>query len=560
MRYSEAPSTATNTPPTTALELATVPATGDVTLSTIWNGATAPTPSQWDGSAAAGATVAAGMGKDGYIYAMRAVGTQEGWTYPGTWGPPGNAWQTHSRRYEMLRYGRSGVDNLGIVSGLGTYRTVANNPATQVNGVVDNRIGVNFNAADIHPITGVMYLASFQSGGFLNRLYLIDVTQTPPQYLSTLNLDANIPGAQSGDFAIDAAGEYAYGVAKATGFLGTSTSYRIRLSDGHVESLTANLGIFPFGAAARLPNDPTKMAFYGAFTQVMNLPAGTLGAIQNTAFSDSADAASCLPKLKATLQCTPLSLFDADANVSTCTVTLDQPAPVGGIDVALTPPASNPRYSTTCGTSIAVPAGQATAQCTITATPNTVPADGNVTADIALAAPAATADYELGTPTSAAVLVQNDDALLASVICTPTDLVDSAGNVSTCTISLNGPAPEGGIMLNLSPPGANPRYTTDCGSSAQIAAGASQTQCTITATPNTTPGDGDVQAPLALLAGNGYSLGSPNAAIVNVKNDDQPVVPPSRDRVEPVPTLGEWAMFFLSLCMVGLARRRNFLR
>ncbi|WP_156909369.1 IPTL-CTERM sorting domain-containing protein, partial [Ottowia thiooxydans] len=25
-------------------------------------------------------------------------------------------------------------------------------------------------------------------------------------------------------------------------------------------------------------------------------------------------------------------------------------------------------------------------------------------------------------------------------------------------------------------------------------------------------------------------------------------------------TLGEWAMFFLSLCMVGLARRRNFLR
>ncbi|WP_354446587.1 IPTL-CTERM sorting domain-containing protein [Ottowia thiooxydans] len=542
------------------MELATVPATGTVARTTIWNAATAPTPSQWDGSPMAGATVAAGMGKDGYIYAMRAVGTQETWTYPGTWAGTDQTWRTHTRYYEMLRYGRSGVDNLGIVSGLGTYRTIANDASSQVNGAVDLRLGPNFNAADIHPITGVMYLASFQTGGALNRLYLIDVTQTPPQYLSTLNLDANIPGAQSGDFAIDAAGEYAYGVAKAAGLLGNSTSYRIRLSDGHVENLASGLGIFPFGAAARLPNDPAKMAFYGQGTRIMSLPGGTLGATQTTQSSDSADAASCLPKLKATLQCTPLTLVDADANVSTCTVTLDQPAPVGGIDVTLTPPPGNPRYSTTCGTSISVPAGQATAQCTITATPNTVPGDGDVTADIALATPASTADYELGTPTSANVLIQNDDALLATVICTPADLVDAAGNASTCTISLNGPAPVGGITLNLSPPGMNPRYTTDCGSTAQIAAGASQAQCTITATPNTTPGDGDVQAPLTLLAGNGYALGSPSAALVNVRNDDQPVVPPSSGGIEPVPTLGEWALFVLSLGIVGLAGRRRFLR
>lgn len=91
MRYMEA--TTANTPPRTVLDLATVPASGAVTLNNIWDGQTAPTPSLRDLSRNAGATVAGAMGKDGYIYAMRAIGTQEpGWDLQGRpWadGPTG---------------------------------------------------------------------------------------------------------------------------------------------------------------------------------------------------------------------------------------------------------------------------------------------------------------------------------------------------------------------------------------------------------------------------------------------------------------------------------------
>ena len=284
MRYIEA-ANGSNAAPKTILELATAPASGAVTLRLIWDGQTAPTPSARDLSKNAGATVAGGMGKDGYIYAMRAIGTQEpGWDLQGgTWAGPNFEWRTHTRYYEMLRYGRDGVDNLGIVSGLGPYRMLSSNPA-DVPGAIDARLGPNFNAADIDPVTGIMYLASFQTGGALNRLYRIDVTQTPPQYLSTLTLSANIPGAQSGDFAIDAAGQYAYGVATTGNVLtGTSVSYRIRLSDGNVETLASGLGNLPFGAAARLPNAADKFAFYGYSTRIMTVPAGTLGANQSTA-------------------------------------------------------------------------------------------------------------------------------------------------------------------------------------------------------------------------------------------------------------------------------------
>ncbi|MEG1281801.1 MAG: hypothetical protein RSD57_15265, partial [Comamonas sp.] len=255
------------------------------------------------------------MGKDGYIYAMRAVGTWEpGWTKPGSLGPPDNIWRTHTRYYEMLRFGRNGVDNLGIVSGLGPY---VNDSNASIPGAIDIRMGPNFNAADIDPVSGLMYVAVFQTGGQLNKLYKIDVTQTPPQYVGTLTLSSNIPGAQSGDFAIDAGGQYAYGVAKAAGTLGNSTSYRINLTTGAVETLTTGLGIFPFGAAARLPNDATKMAFYGTNTRIMTLPTGALGTNQSTPGANSADGAACLPKLKAALQCTPTALVDADNNVAT---------------------------------------------------------------------------------------------------------------------------------------------------------------------------------------------------------------------------------------------------
>ncbi len=155
MRYIEA-ANGSNAAPKTILELATAPASGAVTLRLIWDGQTAPTPSARDLSKNAGATVAGGMGKDGYIYAMRAIGTQEpGWDLQGgTWAGPNFEWRTHTRHYEMLRYGRDGVDNLGIVSGLGPYRMLSSNPA-DVPGAIDARLGAQESALHGTQCTGL---------------------------------------------------------------------------------------------------------------------------------------------------------------------------------------------------------------------------------------------------------------------------------------------------------------------------------------------------------------------------------------------------------------------
>lgn len=418
--------------PTTILSKATIPATGDVSLDVVWDSATAPTPSQWDSSLNAGASVAGGMGKDGYIYAMRAVGSYEpAWTKPGIWGPPDNIWRSHTRSYEILRYGRDGVDNLGIVDGLGPY---IDDTGTALTGAIDLRLGPNFNAADIDPITGMMYVGALRTGGSLNKLFKIDVTQTPPQYVGALDLSAKIPGAQSGDFAIDAAGEWAYGIATTGNILnGKSVSYRIKLSNGDVEILAQGLGSFPFGAAARLTNDANKMAFYtGLGTQVMNLPDGTLEQPQATAFSASTDAAACLPKLLATLQCDNTALYDSPGNVAQCTVTLNQPAPTDNFAIDLIAPAASNRYSSSCSGSLAIGKGQTTAQCTITATPNTIAGDGNVTAVLALAAAHSDADYELDSPSQVNVLIQDDDQL-ATIVPTP---VPSLGQWALLLMSL----------------------------------------------------------------------------------------------------------------------------
>ena len=548
MRYTEVGTSTSNLrTPTTSLDLAVAPASGAVSLTNIWNAQSAPTPSPWDGSPTSGATVAGGMGKDGYIYAMRAVGAwEQGWTKPGTWGPPDNIWRTHTRHYEMLRFGRDGVDNLGIVSGLGTY---VNDSNVTIPGAIDIRLGPNFNAADIDPVSGLMYVAAFQSSGPLNKLYKIDVTQTPPQYVGTLSLSPSIPGAQSGDFAIDAGGQYAYGVAKAAGTFGNSASYRINLTTGAVETLATGLGIIPFGAAARLPNDSTKMAFYGTSTRIMTLPTGALGTNQSTPSANSADGAACLPKLKATLQCTPAALVDADNNVATCTIALDQAAPIGGIAVALTPPANDPRYTTTCDSSVTVAAGATTAQCTISATSNTVLGDGDVTATIELATPGATEDYILETPSSASVVIQNDDLPTVSLVCTPDTLTDSVSQVSTCTVSLSTPAPAGGININIMPTASNPRYSTTCASHLAIPAGASTATCTITAAPNIVVGDGNVSAVLQLLPGSGYGLESKVQETVNINDDDQVGV------AKPIPSLGQWAIISLSLLLALLGVR-----
>ncbi len=251
----------------------------------------------------------------------------------------------------------------------------------------------------------------------------------------------------------------------------------------------------------------------------------------------------------ATLTCDPATLFDSASQVSTCKVTLNAAAPAGGLTVAITPPASNPRYTTTCATPLTVAAGTTEISCTITATVNTEPGDGEVTAALSLAAGSG---YVVGTPGSAAVTVKDDDVPLATLSCTPATLTDSESQVSTCTVTLNAAAPAGGLPVTITPPASNPRYSTTCATPLTVAAGAKTASCTITAKANTEPGDGDVEAVLKLVAGQGYGLGVPASATVTVQDDDKAAGEPT-----PIPTLGQWSLMLLGLGIAGLAARRR---
>ena len=143
----------------------------------------------------------------------------------------------------------------------------------------------------------------------------------------------------------------------------------------------------------------------GSF-RFLNTVDGNVSASSPITGATSSDAASCLPTPVVTLACTLSSLVDSAGNVSVCTVTSSAPALVGGISVALQLPVASSRYSTSCTNPLVIQEGDTTAQCTITATPNTVGGDGTVSAVLTLLPGSG---YTLGAVSSVTVAVNDDD-------------------------------------------------------------------------------------------------------------------------------------------------------
>ncbi len=147
----------------------------------------------------------------------------------------------------------------------------------------------------------------------------------------------------------------------------------------------------------------------------------------------------------------------------------------------------------------------------------------------------------------------------ASVVCTPAELSDTANQVATCTVTLTA-APTADLPINLVLPAANPRYTTTCASPLVVPANATQASCTITATPNTTAGDGDVTAELAIApptTADAYTPAGPAAQVLIKDAGDTTTQPPAT--LKQVPTLGSFGLAALAALMgaVGLRRSRK---
>ena len=147
----------------------------------------------------------------------------------------------------------------------------------------------------------------------------------------------------------------------------------------------------------------------------------------------------------------------------------------------------------------------------------------------------------------------------ASVVCTPAELSDTANQVATCTVTLTA-APTADLPINLVLPAANPRYTTTCASPLVVPANATQASCTITATPNTTAGDGDVSLELAIApptTADAYTPAGPAAQVLIKDAGDTTTQPPAT--LKQVPTLGSFGLAALAALMglLGLRRSRN---
>lgn len=104
------------------------------------------------------------------------------------------------------------------------------------------------------------------------------------------------------------------------------------------------------------------------------------------------------------VSCTPSILVDAPGQVSSCVVTLNV-SQAADLTVNLQPPASSTRYTSTCQNSIMISSGSTSANCTISATANSVAGDGDVTATLSILD---SASYTIGVKT-ASVEIRNDD-------------------------------------------------------------------------------------------------------------------------------------------------------
>ena len=265
-----------------------VVALNKVEIATPGSTATEATP-QWSGVNPS--TVAAGMRpQDGYIYALRSSSED---SYDSPQVPPGGAhdYSNDHRGLQIIRYGTAGAENLGqIVDGPGIPAGTAIRFTLQ--GLS------NHNAADINPATGELIAGNVRQGNYLSgsnqlgRLLRIDVTTNPPQLLGFIDLNPPIPNGASGDFAIDAAGTFAYGIARPSG--GPSTWWKADLQSGVVTTVALDNSHPPYGGAAQLFSG--EVAFYSNTGRVAVFDTnGVQAATYDIGPSESSDAARCLP-------------------------------------------------------------------------------------------------------------------------------------------------------------------------------------------------------------------------------------------------------------------------
>src|ERR1017187_4973104 len=208
----------------------------------------------------------------------------------------------------------------------------------------------------------------------------------------------------------------------------TLTLNQVAPAGGAIVTLTSN--------AAALTVPPSVTVAAGSATATFSATSGTFSSNQTATVTATYNSTSATASISLTapvqissLSCSPASLGQNSS--STCTVTLIQAAPVGGVSVAL----SSNVAALTVPASVTVAAGSVTA--TFSATSGTVSSNQTATVTATYNSTSATASISLTAPVQ-----------VSSLSCSPASLGQNSS--STCTVALTQGAPGGGASVGLS--------------------------------------------------------------------------------------------------------------
>ena len=255
-----------------------------------------------------------------------------------------------------------------------------------------------------------------------------------------------------------------------------------------------NVGVATDDSALSVPSSVTVPAgnafttFSAAAGTVTQTEAASVTATLNGS-SQSASLSLVPNLLVSTLNCNPSTLNPNTSSI--CTLTLNLAAPPSGSKVTL----SNNSSQLSVPASVSVAAGAVAASFSVTSGTISTGQNVNITAT-------------LNNSKQSAGLTLVSELLVAALTCNPLTIV--AGSSSTCTVTLNEPAPSGGSIVTLS--GNNSVLTMPAtlrvpagATSASFAAAAGTLLADLTVVLTTTLNGVSKTAPLAIASAAGIS-------------------------------------------------------
>ena len=229
---------------------------------------------------------------------------------------------------------------------------------------------------------------------------------------------------------------------------------------------------------------------------------------------------------------------------ATFRVTLGSAAPASGLTISVDVTESGSYIASSVPTAVFIAGGATTVTLAVsTADDNLDEPDGIITAELTTGA-----GYTVGTPNTALVTVNDDDVLLASI--SAGSLTITEGADATFTVTLSSAAPAGGLTISVGVTDSG-SYIDEPAPTAVFIAGGATTVTLAVSTEDDTTNEPDGIITAELTAGAGYTVGTPNTALVTVNDDDvapDPDAPVASISAAPTTiTEGEVATFRVTL-------------